>query len=178
MSTISGTLIAVIMAGEGSAPEPPTLAELTSTAEARAIAATATQAAYTPTPIPLPDYLRERFEALPDRLRDPAITALNQGRWDAILLAEIIEDAGPDGSVRVGPVLETGDGFLRMEVLTTGRTMVAVLGYTTPVTRYDQRIELDDLEENELIRVVFQPNTLRAERIEAFGIPVPEGAAD
>jgi hypothetical protein len=102
------------------------------------------------------------------------MTALEDGSLNAVSLEQVIENyENRNENVRVGPVLGVDDDTLRMEVFTTGEEIEISLNEATEINRNEETIEVEDLQPQELILVVFRPGTTTAASIEALGVVAP-----
>lgn len=175
MLVVSGTLAAVLLS-DGEADEvaesPQVVASTaTSTPEAAATAPpTETPAAA----ILVPERLRARFEALPDRLRSQAMQQLEDGLIIPEQLEEIIAAyENRNNGVRVGSVLDTEAGSLRIEVYTTGERVSIAVNNETVIRRAQQDVPLASLQEDELVMVISMDEGVTAFSIDAFGVEAP-----
>jgi hypothetical protein len=141
----------------------------------------AVQRAETPTPAAfdsvledLPAGLRQRVQALPDRLRDQVLRAFEEGRLALSGVEEILRQFETrTTSVRVGSVVEAGDSELILEVYTTGeRAKVAIDGKTV-LRRGTDTIRGSGLKRDELVMVLSMDGGRTAFSVTAFGVSPP-----
>lgn len=135
--------------------------------------------ATSPTPKPtatpgLSADLKNRLQALPDKLRNQTLLAYDSGDLSQAQVKQIIvdyEERSPN--LRVGSVLGVSDGKLRLSEFTTGQELDIATTDQTQIRRGDTQITLADLTPDELVMVVSTDNGATAQTIDAFGVAAP-----
>jgi hypothetical protein len=112
-----------------------------------------------------------RVQALPEKLRNEALTAYSSGELSREQLQEILTDyENRNPAVRVGTVKGVSAGSLRFEVFTTGEQVELATNDKTQVRRANHKIALSDLTPNELVMVTTSDDGKTALNVEALGV--------
>jgi hypothetical protein len=168
---ISGALAAVVLSDGDSSDTPTlTLANASPTPEA-AVSPESTGTAISSL---VPPQLRERFDALPEKLREQARAQLESGQLKPDQLVQLIESyENRNSGVRVGTVLDATGASVRIEVYATGERVQVLVDSKTVVRRADKDIDADDLQKEELVMVLSMDGGTTAFAIQAFGLGAP-----
>jgi len=119
----------------------------------------------------LPSALRERIQALPERLRDQVLRAVEEGRLARNALEDLLRQyESRNTSVRVGQVLLATDTKLTLEVLSTGEHADLVIDDRTVLRRNADVIKSSDLKRDELVLVLSMDGGKTAFSVTAFGV--------
>jgi len=115
--------------------------------------------------------LRARIEALPERLREQVLRAVEEGRLALSGLEDLLRQYEMrNSSVRVGQVLEASDTKLMLEVLLTGELAVVAIDDKTVLRRATDVIKGSDLKRNELVMMLSMDGGKTAFSVTAFGV--------
>jgi len=119
----------------------------------------------------LPIALKARIEALPERLREQVLRAVEEGRLALSALEDLLRQYEMrNSSVRVGQVLEASDTKLMLEVLSTGELAVVAIDDKTVLRRATDVIKGSDLKRNELVMMLSMDGGKTAFSVTAFGV--------
>ncbi|HWC29588.1 MAG TPA: hypothetical protein VG845_05840 [Dehalococcoidia bacterium] len=115
--------------------------------------------------------LRQRVEALPERLREQIRRAIEEGRLALSAVEDLLrqyENRNP--AVRVGQVIEADDAHVTLEVYTTGERVTVAIDDDTVLRRALDDIEGSELKRDELVLVLSMDGGATAFSVTAFGV--------
>ncbi len=159
---VSGALAATLVSDDGGDSNPRRSALPSSTATPAATRSALDQ---------LAPALRIRIAALPERLREQVLRAVDEGRLALSALEDLLRQYETrNSSMRVGQVLEASDTKLTLDVLSTGELAVVAIDDKTVLRRNADVIKGSDLKRNELVMVLSMDSGKTAFSVTAFGV--------